>query len=765
MNKVLEMKGKFSQAPNPTRPGAPMLPKGGCVCTSDIKRLIGSLEGVSSYWTEESRVFKPLVSLYYKDVIAKSNRMGAILSDGSVSANASIVGAKFSHDTQPEHIITHCVGVRTIERGLEQLRDVLSILEDTFESRITAEDMDVLQKNTLRLKRNLSPQEQQRNKQRERSISAYALSKSLFCRIIKDTYYLDRFGVEERTTPIEGSQIITLYDTGLKRTEILRKLGMQDDIVRDLDELTWMVTPDQYQKIIRKAPYLVAMSVTDFGRIGAYIDDGANASQFGFNIVQPKNEPVIGVIDTQFDQKVYFSSWVDSRCMVKEELVESEDYVHGTAVCSLLVDGPTLNPHLDDGCGRFRVRHFGVAKRSHNSTASIMKAIRSIVETNKDIKVWNLSLGSALEVEQNFISPEASLLDDLQFENDVIFVVAGTNNRDRRKSFPRIGSPADSINSVVVNAVSLSGNPVEYARKGPVLHFFKKPDVAVFGGDRLDGMVVYSSRGRIKESGTSFAAPWVARKLAYLIHVMGFSREVAKAILLDSAIGWENDFSNKDLMGFGIIPNRIEDILNTVDGEIRFVMQGVVEAYETYAYTIPVPMSKDQFPYVAKATLCYFPKCSRSQGVDYTDTEMDVQFGRMNKKGKITSIDNNLQGDDAPHSLFEKDVRDKYRKWDNVKHISEGKKDRNVPKKRFSPSSPNWGLSIKTKERSETKFGQGLHFGVVITLREIAGVNRIAEFMQLCRANNWFVSEVDIHARIDTYEKAEAEVVFDDERY
>jgi hypothetical protein len=530
-----------------------------------------------------------------------------------------------------------------------------------------------------------------------------------------------------------------------------------------LDDVTWLVTPDQYNSIIREAPYLVAMAVADFGRIDALVDDGGTGLSSGFSIPEPRDEPVIGVIDTLFDQKSYFSSWVDYTCMVPPELIEDDDYAHGTAISSILVDGPSLNAHLNDGCGRFRVRHFGVAKHTRNSTANLMKAIRSIVETNRDIKVWNLSLGSPLEVEPNFISPEATLLDELQFENDIIFVVAGTNNRDRHKNYPKLGAPADSINSLVVNAVSLTGKPVGYARKGPVLYFYKKPDVAVFGGDRQDGMVVYSSRGRIKELGTSFAAPWITRKLAYLIHIMGFSREVAKALLLDSAAGWKNTVTNRDLVGFGVVPSRIEDVLNTPDGEIRFVVQGVSEAYETYAYTIPVPMNKEQFPYVARATLCYFPKCSRSQGVDYTDTEMDIHFGRIDKKGKIKSIDNNVQGDDEPHSLFEKEVRDRYRKWDNVKHISEGKKERNLPRKRLSPSSPNWGINIKTKERLQTRSGQGLHFGVVITLREITGVNRIAEFMQLCRANNWFVSEVDIHARIESYVKAEEEVVFDED--
>ncbi len=764
MNKLLELKGTFNQASRPRPVVFHTLPPKRSVTISDINRLTQSLEKVYRYWRESHSLFKPLVSLYYKDIVAKSNRMINILSYGSESPNATIVGAKFTDTLNPKHIITHCVSIRTFEQGLEKLRRASQFLTNEFNTKITAEEMDILNNNTSRLKRELSREEISWKTQKERALTAHGLSKSAFCQIMKDAWYIDFFKVEERNIPVSESQIITLYDTGLRREEILKNLGLQQEPIRTLDDLTWMVTPEQYYEIISKAPYLVAMTVSDFGRIDARSLDGIGNLSSGFSIPEPTNEPVIGVIDTLFDQSSYFSSWVEYHCMISPDLVEDEDYAHGTAVSSILVDGPSLNGHLDDGCGRFRVRHFGVAKHARNSSAYLMNAIRSIVETNKDIKVWNISLGSSLEADQNFISPEAALLDELQFLYDIIFVVAGTNNRNRRLDRPRIGSPADSVNSVVVNAVTLAGDPVEYARKGPVLHFFNKPDVAVFGGDSQDGMIVYSNRGRVKELGTSFAAPWIARKLAYLIHVMNFPREIAKALLLDSAAGWKVDSNSQNLKGFGVVPTKIQDILSSPNEEIRFVVHGVVEAYETYAYTIPVPLCKDQFPYIAKATLCYFPKCSRSQGVDYTDTEMDIHLGRMNKKGKITAINANAQGDDEPHRLFEKEVRRNYRKWDTVKHIYEEQKARNRPRIRLSESSPNWGINIKTKERLETKSGKGLHFGVVITLHEITGVNRISEFMQLCRANNWFVNEVDIHARIEIHEKAEVEVEFDEDQ-
>ena len=94
-----------------------------------------------------------------------------------------------------------------------------------------------------------------------------------------------------------------------------------------------------------------------------------------------------------------------------------------------------------------------------------MKQIRDIVRKNRDIKVWNLSLGSAMEIDANFISPEAAELDKIQYEYDVIFVVAGTNKK-KNSNVNKIGAPADSLNSLVVNAVDFSGKPASYTRRG-----------------------------------------------------------------------------------------------------------------------------------------------------------------------------------------------------------------------------------------------------------------------------------------------------------
>ena len=369
-----------------------------------------------------------------------------------------------------------------------------------------------------------------------------------------------------------------------------------------------------------------------------------------------------------------------------------------------------------------------------------------------------------MEIHENFISPEAAELDRIQSEYDVIFVIAGTNKpKNEKKKDMRIGAPADSLNSLVVNAVDFHGKQSSYTRTGPVLSFFHKPDVSYYGGDGPDKIIVCDPLGKAYVTGTSFAAPWITRKIAYLIYVMGLNREVAKALIIDSAAGWKkSDIPTLNRTGYGIVPKRIEEILQSQDDEIRFIMTGTIEDFETYTYNIPVPQDVKGFPYFARATLAYFPKSDRNQGVDYTGTEMDIHFGRIQEKnGKptIKSIDPNKQSEDGPIILYEEEARQMYRKWDNIKHIKEIVKSNARSRKVYGAGM--WGLSIKTKERAQVKAGRGLQFGVVITLKEMNGVNRIDEFVKLCMMRGWIVNELIIENQIDIYIKAEEEIEFE----
>lgn len=172
-----------------------------------------------------------------------------------------------------------------------------------------------------------------------------------------------------------------------------------------------------------------------------------------------------------------------------------------------------------------------------------------------------------------------------------------------------------------------------------------------------------------------------------------------------------------------------------------------------------LPIHQNKHPFIVKATLCYFPHCNRSQGVDYTNTELDIQFGRIKDNG-IKSIDNNYQ-DRKGHYTWEKDARMNYRKWDNVKHIREIVKSRNIPRDVYS-SKGLWGISLKTKNRLNSEDGKNLKFSIVVTLKELNGVNRIEDFIRNCLLNEWFVNKIDIENRIDIHNIAEEDIFFEE---
>lgn len=742
MNNVLELKGnRFVQAPKSASGGGPAMNSKVVVTSQKLKELTSKLFQIKDFWVHENRPFNGiLISVHYNKIVAKSNRIAGLFKGDQ--SNYAIVGAKFNAE-KTKHIITYFLSIDDLDSSMDMLYKSDEIISSVFKDDITKAIFDNYVTDKINFKK-------------------YGLTKSLFKQIVADVSYIDDFEVEKATQQFKES-IITLYDTGMDTKQLFHEIGIDILSSRILDNRTVFLDENQSKVLFEKAPYLVSMATENLSDLSPedFIED---YQQDIVHIPSPSIEPTIGVIDTLFDIRVYFSEWVEYHDMVDKNIPKNpSDYRHGTAVSSIIVDGPKLNPWLNDGCGRFRVRHFGVAAGAQFSSFTIIKQIKCIIAENKDIKVWNISLGSNKEVNDNFISAEAAVLDQIQAENDIIFVVAGTNKPN--ENIEKIGSPADSINSLVVNAVTKSGLSTKYTRKGLALSFFAKPDVSYYGGSEEKYIQVCEPLGAAFVAGTSFAAPWIARKLSYLIDVLGLNREVAKAMIIDSARGWNETPTPEEvaIYGHGVVPIKIEDIVQTKDDEIKFVVTDISEKWNTYNYHFPVPLKDDSYPYFARATMCYFPICDRSQGVDYTNTELNLHFGRIKDNGKLIEINDDKQNQEdslgtAKSFILEGEARERFRKWDNVKYISEKPKSRKIPKKSYK--NKKWGMEIKTNNRLDPKDGVGLRFGVVVTLKEMYGVNRIDEFIRNCNLNGWLVNKIDIENRIDIHEKVNEEIEF-----
>lgn len=743
MNNVLELKGKrFVQESKKGNGGGAAINSKVVVANNHVKKLQSKLQSLREFWMNEDKPFSGiLISVHYNKIVAKTNRISGLFKGDQ--SNYAIVGAKFNTE-KTKHIITYFLEDADIEDSIKLLENVSKVLtiyftdgisKEVFEQKILFDRID---------------------------FKKYFLSKTLFRQIVADVSYIDDFEVE-MARKHDKESIITLFDIGVDVKYVFNKIGIDILSSRILDNRTVYLDENQMNLLYEKAPYLVAMATENLSDLSP--DDFIEEYESDItSIPNPGIEPTIGVIDTLFDKRVYFSKWVEYHDMVDDNIPKGQnDYRHGTAVSSIIVDGPKMNPWLDDGCGRFKVRHFGVAAGAQFSSFTIIKLIKTIIESNKDIKVWNISLGSNQEINDNFISAEAAVLDQIQYENDVIFVVAGTNKS--REDVNKIGSPADSINSMVVNAITKSGLPTKYSCKGLALSFFAKPDVSYYGGSEEQYIQVCEPLGATFVAGTSFAAPWIARKLAYLIDVLGLNREIAKALIIDAARGWNDAPTPEEvaLYGHGIVPIKITDIIQTPEDEIRFLVTDVSEKWNTYNYHFPIPLKADTYPYYARATMCYFPLCDRAQGVDYTNTELNLHFGRIQDDGKLNEINDDKQNlDDIGESrsyILEGDARERFRKWDNVKYVAEKVKDRRVPKKSYR--NKNWGMEIKTNNRLDPEDGVGLRFGVVVTIKEMYGINRIDEFIKNCNLNGWLVNAIDIQNRIEIHEKINEEIRFD----
>lgn len=758
MNPVLQLKGPLQSRKSTQRFGPPSLPAGCRITSQHLSALREELAEIIRYWETNPTIGGALVNVHYRRVVPKSSRLSILLAEGKKNPAASICGAKFESSSEPGrdptcHVFTHFVSLSAL-RGSRRLLDAAAkVVENDFAG-------TVLYSHNAQIATGLSFPRQ-------------GLSKNDFLKALVDADGVTRFSVPNYSGNFDSDTIVSLYRTGDGIQSTLAKFGINVFGDKILDDSTVLLSRAQLQQLLATAPYLVSMGLVDLRQVPRMEPSEVPPDPrfLPATLPHPGNEPIVGVIDTQFDERAYFAEWVEYHKAIDDSIpLDQADYYHGTAVSSIIVDGHRTNPDLDDGCGHFRVRHFGVAKEGRFSSFQILRAIRRIVAANLDIKVWNLSLGSVLEVSPNCISPEAAELDRIQKQYDVLFVVAGTNIPPEKMGAAhakhpepmRLGAPADSLNSVVVNSVDATGSPASYTRVGPVLSFFDKPDVACFGGDRRNGkkgiIVCIGDAPAQMVFGTSFAAPWIARKMAFMIGKLGLSREIAKALLLDAAAKW-GSLKQRRTMGYGIVPKTVGEILNTPNDEIRFFLSGVTEEYETYTYEIPVPVAGNSHPYFARAVLVYFPWCDRSQGVDYTGTELDVRFGRVkDKNGKktIETINRNTQGDPEGDYIDEKSARSVFRKWDNVKRISEPVTPQSRPRRAYGTRL--WGLSIRSKARNPAGEREKLPFGVVVTLREMNGVNRIDDFIQQCFGCGWIVNRIDVEAQVEVYNQGQMEL-------
>lgn len=292
MNNVLQLKGTFEQASSKQQPGISNLPAGKFIKVSQLEKLQSDLIELRRFWAKENIFPGALISVYYNKIAAKSNRIKGLLSKGGIKANSSIVGARFSNNESPKHIITHYVSIELIDESIERLKICIGILIKKYRGIITH---DIISKINSK----------------EIDFTSSDIAKTNFFNVVVDAFYVEKFDVLVGDINTIDESIITIYKTETKITQIMEKLGISLQFARVMDDTTILLRPDELALLKQKAPYLISMSVSDITKLTKVHFELCDKNII--TIPTPQNEPIIGVIDTMFDENVYFSEWVDLR--------------------------------------------------------------------------------------------------------------------------------------------------------------------------------------------------------------------------------------------------------------------------------------------------------------------------------------------------------------------------------------------------------------------------------------------------------------------
>lgn len=185
MNNILQLKGRFEQRPNGSKPGSPKLPKGKSVSASHLFELTKQLERILEYWKTNTDINGALVSVHYKHIVAKSNRLKILLSENGKSPTESIRGVKFiwkPDDAAKEvqkHVFTHYISLKAIEKTIQILKQTALLIEKHYSGTVDSKIIEELGTKS--------------------KYSFPEIPKTNFLRAVVDGFYVEKFDIDRAT--------------------------------------------------------------------------------------------------------------------------------------------------------------------------------------------------------------------------------------------------------------------------------------------------------------------------------------------------------------------------------------------------------------------------------------------------------------------------------------------------------------------------------------------------------------------------------------
>jgi hypothetical protein len=391
-----------------------------------------------------------------------------------------------------------------------------------------------------------------------------------------------------------------------------------------------------------------------------------NDGPISISVKVPDSErsyPIVGVLDTGISENKYLKDWILS----EKSLIIPEEYrntKHGTFVAGIISYGDQLFGEKYtgiDGCKVFDATVFS-DKEAIDQDILISNIENTLRRYCDKIKIWNLSIGSRDEIDEDKFSDFGVALDALQDKYDVIICKSVGNSDAFINVAPKnkIAKSADSVRSIVVGSIAkekgefdiaLKNHPSPFTRIGRGPGYIIKPDLVHYGGNAginsdnkpcYTGVKSFAADGKIIEGvGTSYSTPMVSTILAGVQHEL---KEEFDPLLLKGLVIHSSKYpEDVDLpigekinqMGFGMPPN-INEIIYNNPNEITLILRDRLikgEFIEILDFPYPKSLSADGYYYgQVIVTVVYNPILDANQGGEYCQSDLKVAFGTYDDK-------------------------------------------------------------------------------------------------------------------------------------
>ncbi len=493
--------------------------------------------------------------------------------------------------------------------------------------------------------------------------------------------------------------------------------------------------------------------------------------------------PVVGVIDGGIAGPI--ANWVVERW---GQLVDGDRNIpHASFIAGLLVAAGELNEYLAYQTLGCTLVDIDVLPRDPDRSGAIfesyypygvvefMDEIESAVEhfrTTRSVRVFTFSINAVRSPDARAYGYMAERLDAIAARLDVIFAISAGNLEavDMRPEWSPVVAtaladlardsvgfatePSESLYNASVSALNPPGLErqvpmalARYSRRGPGLRGAVKPDFGHVGGSGTPssgpaghGLFSVNELGLpVSGSGTSYAAPIVARRIADLdasIEALqgGTSRETLIALMVHHATTPIHLTPpslrgiSRDIVGFGV-PAPVQQMLQTDDSSITIVIQSVLKQTEQHSLVFNWPPSLVQSGNCrgqAKLTLVARPVLDYRHGDERIRVNVDASLMQLQAdggyKGQLKSVFASPRSFGEPRR--EQDLLKEASKWQVIKSSQ-------VVMPRGRGTSSQWKLVIEYLTRAnEALPAAGVEFAAILTIGDDRGVAPVFQEMR-----------------------------------